>query len=102
MHTDIYSMSRLVDLSLKKDYETFAHEILGCLDNYYEIRRVLSVTKNIEPISVINGCVFIVKDLEKLILCVAIRSTKYGSAGMNKSYVYKYQPIIVITNSYNR
>ena len=77
MHTDIYSMSRLVDLSLKKDYETFAHEILGCLDNYYEIRRVLSVTKNIEPISVINGCVFIVKDLEKLILCVAIRSTKY-------------------------
>lgn len=70
MHTDIYSMSQLVDLSLKRDYETFAHEILGSLDNYCEIRRVFSKTKNIEPISVINGCVFIVKDLEKLILCV--------------------------------
>jgi len=70
IHTDIRSMSRLVDLALKKDYETFVQEILGSLDNYHIISRIFSFDKSIEPFSIINGCAFVVKDLDKLILCV--------------------------------
>ncbi len=70
IYTDIHSMSQLVDLALKKDYKTFVQEILGSLDNYHIISRILSLDKSIDPISIINGCAFVVKDLDKFILCV--------------------------------
>lgn len=67
LQLDNQSMPRLVDLALKKDYVTFVEEILGSLDNYHIIDKIVSLDKNIEPFSIINGCVFIVKDLEKFI-----------------------------------
>lgn len=70
IHTDTRSMSGLVDLAIKRDHESFVNEILGSLDNYHKLRGVLSRDKNVEPISIINGCVFIVKDIEKFILSV--------------------------------
>lgn len=76
IHTDTSSMSQLVDLALKKDHVVFAQQVLGSLDNYHIIDKVFSLDKNIEPISIINGCAFIVKDLEKFILCV--RDSNYN------------------------
>lgn len=70
IHTDTSSMSQLLDLAFKKDHVSFAQEVLGSLDNYHIIGRVLSLDKNIEPLNIINGCAFIVKDLEKFISCV--------------------------------
>ncbi len=70
IHTDTRSMSGLVDLALKKDHKSFVQETLGSLDNYHIIDRVLRINKSIEPINIINGCAFIVKDLDKFILYV--------------------------------
>ena len=72
----INSMSKLVDLALKKEHEAFIKEILGSLDNYSRLVRDLKDDRNIEPISIINSCLFVVKDIEKFI--IHIRDNNYN------------------------
>jgi len=76
IYTDIHSMSQLVDFALKKDSKAFVQEILGSLNNYYIISRVLSLDKSIEPISIINGCLFVVEDIKKFV--ESIRNYNYN------------------------
>ena len=65
LQTDINNMSLLVDLAIKKDYKNFTHEVLSSIDGYNEF--IKNVDFNRESISIINGCYFIVKDLDKFI-----------------------------------
>lgn len=76
MHADICTMSQLVDIALKKDYKSFAWKILGSSLNNYNKNKVFSINRDIERLSIINGCVFIVKDLEKFIL--SVRDNNYN------------------------
>ena len=55
-------MLKLVDSALKKEYEIFIKEVLGHLENFPKFDQH---DKSVEPISIINGCLFVVRDLEK-------------------------------------
>jgi len=63
---DIDSMSQLLDLALNDNYKGFIKEILGSL-RYYGMINNLNSQTNVEPFSIINGCIFIVRDLEGVV-----------------------------------
>lgn len=59
---DIDTMSQLLDLALNHNYIGFIKEIIGSL-RYDGLTDNLNSQKNVEPFSIINGCIFIVGDL---------------------------------------
>ena len=76
-------MSLLVDLAVKRDYKTFTKEVLGSIENYDSISSKWFTDDVAEAISIINGCLFIVNDIEKFI--VDIRNRGYNiNAGPQK------------------
>ena len=80
---DIDTMTKIVDIAFKHDYIGFIKEILGSLDFYDKLVKDLGDDKNIIPLSIINGCIFIVDDLDKLI--GSIRKNYTISAGPQAS-----------------
>lgn len=64
---DINSMSQLLDLACNDNYKGFIKEILGSLNNYNSLADNLNSDTNAKPFSIINGCIFLVRDLEGVV-----------------------------------
>lgn len=60
-------MSQLLDLALNDNYKGFIKEILGSLSNYNGMLNILNSQTSVEPFSITNGCIFLVRDLEGLV-----------------------------------
>ena len=67
LESNIQIMSQLVDLAFKNDHKNIIYVILSWVENYSKLTKILSDNKNTEPISFINNCLFVVKDLDKFI-----------------------------------
>lgn len=65
LQVDVSTTYLLVDLAIKKDYKTFIKEVLGSLDGFDKL--VKDVDYNIEPFNIINGCCFVVRNMENFI-----------------------------------
>ena len=65
LQVDVSTTSLLVDLAIKKDYKTFVKKVLGSVDGFDKL--VKDVDYNIEPFNIINGCCFVVRDMENFI-----------------------------------
>ena len=66
---DINYMAFLISLALNKKYLDFIKETLGPLEGYDKLVKAYD-SNNIEPINIINGCLFVVSDLDKLVLAI--------------------------------
>lgn len=64
---DYNLMFKLIDLALKKDYKNFAMEIFKSLDNYEKLFNSLNDIEVEKSFNIINGCLFVVKDLNLFI-----------------------------------
>ncbi len=67
IHSDYTRMSTLIDLAFNKDYLLFLNEVLDTSDNYNDFFKGLNKDIDTEPINIINGCLFVVKELDPLI-----------------------------------
>lgn len=78
LQVNIDSMSHLTFLALHKEYKAFAIEVLRTLDDDYSncLVRDLDIEENIKPLSIINGCLFVVEDIEKFV--ESIRKYNYN------------------------
>ncbi len=73
--TDVGSMALLTDLALKRDYKGFTSKILSSVNNYNTLVKYLN-SDIVDSVSIINGCLYMVKDLENFILNV--RNYRYN------------------------
>ena len=64
---DYNLMFKLIDLATKKDYKKFAMEIFNSIDNYEKLFNNLKDVEVEKSFNIINGCVFVVKDLNLFI-----------------------------------
>jgi len=60
-------MFKLIDLANNKDYKGFAKEILNPIKNYDKLFNSLKDLEVEKPFNIINGCVFVVNDLNLFI-----------------------------------
>ena len=60
-------MFKLIDLAVKKDYKEFALEIFNSVYNYEKLFDSLKDIEVEKPFNIINGCLFVVKDLKQFI-----------------------------------
>ena len=64
---DYNLMFKLIDLATKKDYKEFAKEIFNSIDNYEKLFYNLKDIEVERSFNIINGCLFVVKDLNLFI-----------------------------------
>lgn len=64
---DYNLMFKLIDLANNKDYKGFAKEILNPIKNYDKLFNSLKDLEVEKPFNIINGCVFVVNDLNLFI-----------------------------------
>jgi hypothetical protein len=73
---NVDNMSYLTSLALDKEYKVFVKEVLSTLDDYRSLVKDLDNEVNIKPLSIINGCLFVVEDIKKLV--ESIRKYNYN------------------------
>lgn len=76
MLVNLDSISKLTCLAITKNYKIFVKEILGSLDGYPTLVKYLDDDDNDKSLSIINGCIFVVEDIEKFI--EAIKKHNYN------------------------
>ncbi len=76
LQVDVDNMSYLTSLALDKQYKVFVKEVLSTLDDYRSLVKDLDNEANIKPLSIINGCLFVVEDIKKLV--ESIRKYNYN------------------------
>ncbi len=64
---DYNLMFKLINLATKKDYKGFAKEIFNSINNYEKLFNNLKGIEIERPFNIINGCLFVVKDLNLFI-----------------------------------
>ena len=74
LQVNIDSMSYLTSLALNKEYKVFVKEVLSTLDDCHGL--VKHLDDNIKPLSIINGCLFVVQDIKKFV--ESIRNYNYN------------------------
>ena len=68
---DVNCMFQLLDLAFSNNYTGFIKEILDLLDNYISMVNNIFSDVDLEPISFVNGCIFVARDLQMLWLILA-------------------------------
>lgn len=76
LQVNVDNMSHLTSLALDKEYKVFVKEVLSTLDDYGSLVKDLDNECNIKPLSIINGCLFVVEDIKKFV--ESIRKYNYN------------------------
>ena len=67
LHVDVETMSKIVDIAFRKDYNGFIEEVLNSLYDYNRLVKMIKHDDEFKGLSIINGCLFVVQDLDNLV-----------------------------------